>query len=185
MISCFGEKCVFVISMDDKAKVPIGVAAAAKQAPLMMHVSYEVRLPGHDFVKATKHKLNPSVYAGCEIPSCSAYAEPEHESSTAYTHGHDLRKLIHLAEFVSIVKDKEGFVKPIRLLLCDGGPDENLRCPKTLKPFRTSRKLISMHCSSAHLLQECLHTITWNGEWPLSAKHSLVFSFHMTPVAHI
>ena len=87
----------------------------------MMHVSYEVRLPDHDFVKATKHKLNPSVYADCEIRLCSAYAEPEvscsglkyiavrsgkHESSTAYTHGDDLRKLIHLAEFVSIVKDK-------------------------------------------------------------------------------
>ena len=64
MIYCFGEKCVFVISMDDKAKVPIGVTAATKQAPLMMHVSYEVRLPDHDFVKATKHKLSPLVYQG-------------------------------------------------------------------------------------------------------------------------
>ena len=72
MSSCSGAKCVCVISMDDKAKAPIGVTAATKQAPLMMHVSYEVRLPDHDFVKATKYKLNPSVYAGCEIRSCSA-----------------------------------------------------------------------------------------------------------------
>ena len=53
---------VFVLSVDGKAKVPIGVTAVTKQAPLTMHVSYEIRLPDHDFVKATKHKLTPSVY---------------------------------------------------------------------------------------------------------------------------
>ena len=97
--------------------------------------------------EATKHKLNLLVYAGCEIRSCSAYAEPEvscsgptyiavrsgkHQSSTAYTHGHDLRKLIHLKEFVSVVKDNEGFIKPTGVLLCDCRPDENPRFPKTL-----------------------------------------------------
>ena len=39
---------VFVLSVDDKAKVPIGVTAVTKQAPLIMHVSYENRLPDHD-----------------------------------------------------------------------------------------------------------------------------------------
>ena len=153
MISCFGEKCVFVISIDDKAKVPIGVTAATKQAPLMMHVSYKVCLPDHDFVKATKYKLNPSVYAGCEIQCCSAYAEPDHESSTAYTHGRDLRKLIHLAEFVSIVKDKEGFIKPVGVLLCDGGTDENSRFPKTLdaaiQNFKESNLNVLLICTLA------------------------------------
>ena len=58
---------VFVLSADNKAKVPIGVTAVIKQAPLIMHASYEIRLPDHNFVKATKHKLTPSVYAACEI----------------------------------------------------------------------------------------------------------------------
>ena len=43
------------------------MTAATKQTPLAMHISDEVRLPDHDFVKATKHKLTPSVYAGCEL----------------------------------------------------------------------------------------------------------------------
>ena len=58
MISSFGSN-VFVLTVDDKAKVPIGVTAVTKQAPLIMHVSYEI----HDFVKATSHKLTKSVYA--------------------------------------------------------------------------------------------------------------------------
>ena len=66
IVSLF-ESDVFVLSADNKAKVPIGVTAVVKQAPLIMHASYEIRLPDHNFVKATKHKLTPSVYATCEI----------------------------------------------------------------------------------------------------------------------
>ena len=47
----FGNKAVFVISIDDKAKVPIGITAAKSQAPLVMHMEYDIRLPDHDFVK--------------------------------------------------------------------------------------------------------------------------------------
>lgn len=65
--SLFGPDQVFVLSIDDKAKVPIGITAATKQAPMVMHMTYEIRLPGHDFVVATSHKLTPSVYAGCEL----------------------------------------------------------------------------------------------------------------------
>ena len=65
--SLLGSENVFVLSIDDKAKVAIGVTAATKQSPLLIHVTYEIRLPDHDFVKAPKHKLTPSVYAACEI----------------------------------------------------------------------------------------------------------------------
>lgn len=40
------------LSQDDKAKVPLGIAAANKQAPLLMHLEYQVRLADHDFVVA-------------------------------------------------------------------------------------------------------------------------------------
>ena len=76
IVSLFGSD-VFALSVDDKAKVPIGVTAVTKQAPLIMHVSYKIRLPDHDFVKATKHKLTPSVYAACEIKAPSSRADPE------------------------------------------------------------------------------------------------------------
>ena len=75
IVSLFGSDNVFVLSVDDKAKVPIGVTAVTKQAPLIMHVSYETRLPDHDFVKTTKHKLTPSVYAACEIKPPSSRAD--------------------------------------------------------------------------------------------------------------
>ena len=48
-----GPEEVTFHSMDDKAKVPIGITAAKKQTPLFM--------PDHDFVVDSKHKLLPSV----------------------------------------------------------------------------------------------------------------------------
>ena len=67
LASLLGPKQVTFISQDDKARVPLGVTAANKQTPLLMHVEYRVRLADHDWVKATKHKLIPSVYAGIKI----------------------------------------------------------------------------------------------------------------------
>ena len=43
------------------AHIPIGLTAATKQAPMLMSLKYKVRLPDHDFVIATKHKLTPTV----------------------------------------------------------------------------------------------------------------------------
>lgn len=65
--SLLGPHQVTVISQDDKARVPIGVTAANKQTPLLMHVEYRVKLADHDWVKASRHKLIPSVYAGIII----------------------------------------------------------------------------------------------------------------------
>ena len=110
----FGPDSVLVLSVDDKAKVPTGITAATKQAPIVMHMTYEIRLPDHDFLVATSHKLTPSVYAACEITKSSSksdfnitYSGPmhivirggKHDSSTAYTHGRDFDKLLTLDEF--------------------------------------------------------------------------------------
>lgn len=67
LASLLGPNNVAFISQDDKARVPIGKTAANKQSPLLMHVEYRVRLPDHDWVVASKHKLIPSVYAGIVI----------------------------------------------------------------------------------------------------------------------
>ena len=164
--SVFGAENVFVLSVDDKAKVPIGVTAASKQSPLIMHVDYEIRLPDHDFVKSTKHKLTPSVYSACEIRTTSSKVAPEssylgptyiairsgkHDSSTAYSHGRDFDHVVKLEEFQSIVKN-EGEVKPVAMIFSDGGPDENPRFPKTLdvaaqhfKKHKFDALLISTH----------------------------------------
>lgn len=92
------------ISQDDKARVPIGITAATKQAPLLMHVHYKVSLPDHDWGVANRHKLIPSVYAGCLInsnamgkPEAVTYSGPtyisirsgKHSASTASSHAED------------------------------------------------------------------------------------------------
>ncbi len=52
----YGSKSVFVISQDDKARVPLGLPAAKKQAPLLMHLEYRIEL------------------SGCPESSCNSYA---------------------------------------------------------------------------------------------------------------
>ena len=44
---------VYFISQDDKARVSIGLTAANKQSPLLMHVEYRVSLPDHDWVNTS------------------------------------------------------------------------------------------------------------------------------------
>ena len=62
-----GSKCDFFLSQDDKARVPLGLPAANKQAPVLMHLEYRVQLPDHDREIVERHKLIPSVYAACVI----------------------------------------------------------------------------------------------------------------------
>ena len=64
-----GQHEVAFISHDTKARAPIGLTTENKQAPLMMHVEYNIRLPDHDYVKAAGHNLISDVYAGITIPS--------------------------------------------------------------------------------------------------------------------
>ena len=111
---------MLVLSIDDKAKVQVRITATTKQAPVVMHMTYETTLSDHDFVVATSHKLTPSVYAAFEIMKSSSksdfnisYGGPMHivirsgkyDSSTVYTHGRDGRdfgKLLTLHEFDTV-----------------------------------------------------------------------------------
>ena len=72
--SHFGKDVVFAVSIDDKAKVPIGITAAKLPAPLVMDMEYQVL---HDFVKGGKHKLIPTVYAACQIKAPATKKDPE------------------------------------------------------------------------------------------------------------
>ena len=40
----FGPDCVQFLSIDDKARVPLGIVAAKLQSPILMHLEYKVRL---------------------------------------------------------------------------------------------------------------------------------------------
>ena len=115
-----------------------------------MHRTYEIRLPDHDFVKAPKYKLIPTVCGACEIRSSSSKKEPEisysgptfiticsvkHDSSTAYTHGYDFQIVMEKPEFKDCFRDYADKVRPIGILFVDGGPDENPRFPKTIDVY--------------------------------------------------
>ena len=145
--SLLGPNEVSFLSIDAKARVPLGITAASKQTPMVMHLEYKIKLPDHDFVKAPRHKLVPDVYAGIVIkdeignPQAVSYSGPayvairsaKHSNATAVEHLRDLQNLKNIASFDPILKNDKGELKPIRIITCDGGPDENPRYAKTIK----------------------------------------------------
>ena len=145
--SVLGPHSVTFLSQDDKARVPLGLTAANKQAPLLMHVEYKISLPDHDFLVAARHKLIPSVYAICEVkpnemgrPEAVSYSGPtyiairsgKHSSSTATSHAQDLDSLLTLEPFHKFMKNGDDAVKPVLIISSDGGPDENPRYRKVI-----------------------------------------------------
>ena len=147
LASVLGPQQVCYLSQDDKSRVPIGVTAAHKQSTLLMHLEYRIRLPDHDFVKAERHKLIPSVVAGISIePNGVGHAEDvgysgptyisirsgKHDSSSAATHAWDFERLKQLPEFEDTLYVK-GKMKPVVIVCADGGPDENCRYIKVIQ----------------------------------------------------
>ncbi len=107
-----------------------------------MHVDYRVMLPDHDWVVAERHKLIPSVYGIMQIkpklmgkPEAVTYSGPtfisirsgKHCSSTASSHGRDFDCLVEDEMFFDSTRNLIGDIKPIVILVVDGGPDENPR----------------------------------------------------------
>lgn len=132
-------------SQDDKAKIALGLPAAKKQTPILMHMEYKVRLPDHDFVVARLHKLIPSVIGDMKIKpqtlssdavtySGSTYVairSAKHSGSSALHHLQDMKRIRSLPEFESSFTNGDG-IKPVMIVTVDGGPDENPRYKKTL-----------------------------------------------------
>ena len=128
----FGPHATQFVSNDDKAKVPLGLAANL-QAPLLMHLEYEVRLPDHDFVVGSRHKLTPSVYGVCTINSKGKVTysgdtfirirSGKHDNSSVNTHAYDMHNLLSSGKINR---------KPIMLMETDGAQDEAPCFPKPL-----------------------------------------------------
>jgi hypothetical protein len=136
----FGGQAVCFLSQDDKARVPLALPAASKQAPILMNVQYRVKLPDHDWMVGPRHKFIPSVYAFCEIKETVSYSGPtfiairsgKHDSSTAASHAFDFCRMTELEYLKDFLRVPEGQLKPILVVTVDGGPDENPRFAKTL-----------------------------------------------------
>lgn len=145
LASLLGPQQVFVLSQDDKARVPIGLPAVKSQSPLLMHMEYRILLPDHDWVVAERHKLIPSVYAGVNVepnnfgreeavgysgPTHISIRSGKHSSSTANTHAYDFESLLSIPSFKSLMMTESNTVKPVIIIFVDGGPDENPRYRK-------------------------------------------------------
>ena len=146
LASLLGPTEVTFLSQDDKARVPIGITAASKQAPMIMHMEYRVKLSDHDFVLAPKHKLVPSVIASVSInensigvpgvtysgPTYVAIRRAKHTSATAFSHLQDMKRIRTLDAFNEDLFTSDGLSKPVMIITVDGGPDENPRYEKTI-----------------------------------------------------
>lgn len=138
-------ECV-VFGQDDKCKVPVGVAAAVKQTPILMNSRRQVRLPDHSMAKGPKHKLTPSVIVASPItydkhrlpgdakcvktvgPVYVANRSMAHSTSSAFTHGFDIYHIISEAKGKQIRTafygpKKDDPVKPVWIASNDGGTD--------------------------------------------------------------
>ena len=141
----FGPKSVLVLSIDDKARVKLGLSVVSLQSTMLMSLDYKVRLPDHSFVVGEHYSLIPSVYGVCEINEKGRLTysgdtfirirSGKHDSSTPYTHAYDIRDLF-----------KCGLVeaKPILIFMSDGASDEALRYPKPLQTAVTLFKELKL-----------------------------------------
>ncbi|KAF2889213.1 hypothetical protein ILUMI_16960 [Ignelater luminosus] len=101
LVELLGLQAVNVLCVDDKARVPLGLPAAQKQAPILMRYERQILMPDHDYPIAKGLKLIPSVigvlcfkdwkvsYSG---PTCISIRGGAIDSSTAETHRQDLIK---------------------------------------------------------------------------------------------
>ena len=134
-------------SQDDKAKVPIGLTSTSKQAPMFMHMEYQVTLPDHDFVVAPKQKLmlsiigdmtlvkskdltnNAVTYSGATYISIRS---AKHSASSTFAHFQDMMRMHSLPEFATSFQTDRHEEKKVMIVTVDGGADENPRYEKTI-----------------------------------------------------
>ena len=135
LLQFWGPEEVTFHLVDDKAKVPVDIAAAKKQTPLLMHMEYQVTLREHDFIVGSKHKLIPLVigdrkaikskdlandavsYSG---PTCIAIRSAKRSGSLKFHHLRDMSKMHSLPK------------KMVMIVTVDGATDENLSHTNTI-----------------------------------------------------
>lgn len=143
VVSMLGPDEVLYMSVDEKAKVLLGVIAAKKQTSIIVTLAHPLKTPDHDFPVGSRHSLIPSVTAILEIKKdCSkavTYKGPlqicirsaRHCSTTADTHSKDYKQLMKNSKFTEFVKI-DGKIKPVHIRNVDGGPDQSPRNLKVL-----------------------------------------------------
>ena len=124
--SILGSEETIFISPDDKAIVKLGIIAAKLQTAMVMHLSYRVRLPNHDYIVASKHHLIPLVYAflsvddkafgqpsavSCKGPTAIYIRSGKHDRSNALSHCLDLSDILRSGKFKEYTHNNRGMKK--------------------------------------------------------------------------
>ncbi|GBC35238.2 hypothetical protein GLOIN_2v1766467 [Rhizophagus irregularis DAOM 181602=DAOM 197198] len=130
---------LIIISQDDKVKIGLGIPAVGRTFKTIQSVNEPVTVEDHDFLTGSKMKLIPSIYLVINPADSSntlrtgqlfIFIRPEYFIGTSSaTHIVDLESTVKNENFSNTLK-KENKVRPIWVLLVDGGPDEN---PKYMK----------------------------------------------------
>ena len=158
-------------SMDDKAKVPVGITAAKKQTPLFMYTEYQVTLPDHDFVVGSKHKLIPSFIGDMKVVKSKDLTNDavSYFGPTCIPIRSAKRSL---PEFTESFQNQHSREKKVMIVTVDGGPDENPRYSNT-RYSRHSNSFVSiilMHISLPKMHPEVPLT-AWRDECLNLAKN--------------
>uniref|UniRef100_U9UPR1 Uncharacterized protein n=1 Tax=Rhizophagus irregularis (strain DAOM 181602 / DAOM 197198 / MUCL 43194) TaxID=747089 RepID=U9UPR1_RHIID len=134
----------YCLISDDKAKVPLGIPTVGRTFQTLQSFQEPVTLPDHDFPISMQQKLIPSVYLLIN-PSdtndtfrngqLSIFIRPQYQVGTSSaTHIIDLNSLTQDSRFDEILKI-DSHIKPIWIILVDGGPDENPRHMKNIYQY--------------------------------------------------
>ena len=116
----------------------IGLTAANKQAPLLVHADCKVNIPDHDFVIAKQHKLVPSLIGDMKMKAkifssdAFTYSRPffigiwsaKHLGSSAYNHITNMKRKRQLPKFERSFKNSQNEEKSVMILSVNGGRDE-------------------------------------------------------------
>uniref|UniRef100_U9U9H8 C2H2-type domain-containing protein n=1 Tax=Rhizophagus irregularis (strain DAOM 181602 / DAOM 197198 / MUCL 43194) TaxID=747089 RepID=U9U9H8_RHIID len=141
--STFADVSV-VISQDDKAKIGLGVPAVGHTFHKLQSVNEPATIADHDFPIGFGQKLIPSVYliinpneSNDELRTgkLAIFIRPQWSLGTSsLTHMQDLESLASNSQYDDALKTN-GMIRPIWILLVDGGPDENPRHLKNIKTY--------------------------------------------------
>ncbi|CAJ0641515.1 2201_t:CDS:1 [Entrophospora sp. SA101] len=133
-----------VISQDDKAKIGLGVPAVGRTFHTLQSVHEPACVADHDFPVGSGQKLVPSVYlmikpneSNDELQTGQLAIFVRRQWSlgmSSHTHMQDLKSLTLDPQYDDVLKTN-GEIRPIWVLLVDGGPDENPRHLKNIKTY--------------------------------------------------
>ena len=142
---------VVMISQDDKAKVNVGIPAVGRTFQTVQSIAEPVEVEDHDFPIGVSQKLVPSVYLminpadsndTMRTGQLAIYVRPQwYIGTNSLTHMQDLINLVSMREYKEVFKINDT-IKPLWVILVDGGPDENPRYLKNIYQYcRLFKKL--------------------------------------------